>query len=63
MRDLIIQIFGEYQPVAEKAGLDAAGNLCYGIGTIDFAWIAGVLLFTLVLYCTFRILGGLFKRC
>lgn len=71
MKDLIISIFGEYQPVTtqvlspytvdgvtEYEILDVVAS---GAAGVDWAWIAGVVLFGIVLYSLFRLLGVFFK--
>lgn len=71
MKDLIISIFGEYQPVMSQAiaetTIDGVSTyeivdvVATGAAGVDWAWIMGVLLFALVLYSMFRILGVFFK--
>lgn len=71
MKDLIISIFGTYEPVMSKAvaqstvdgitSYDIVDVVASGAAGVDWAWIAGVLLFALVLYSMFRILGVFFK--
>lgn len=71
MKDLIISIFGTYEPVMsqEIAQYTVDGVMDYtlvdvvasGAAGVDWAWIMGVLLFAIVLYSLFRILGVFFK--
>ena len=72
MRNLIIQLFGSYTPVMtqELVPLTAAdGAVSYelvdvvasGAAGLDWPWIMGVLLFAIVLYSMFRILGVFFR--
>ena len=72
MKDLIISLFGEYQPVtylqyftyttAEgEVLLDWNEVVAHGLAGVDWPWIAGVFLFGIVLYSFFRLLGVLFK--
>lgn len=71
MKDLIISIFGTYEPVMSHAvaqstvdgitSYDIVDVVASGAAGVDWAWIAGVLLFALVLYSMFRILGVFFK--
>ena len=71
MKDLIISIFGEYEPVMTQAIAETTvdGYISYdmvevvaaGAAGVDWAWIMGVCLFALVLYSLFRILGVFFK--
>lgn len=66
MRALIESIFGVYTPVTYDV-LDAEGKLLYtavadGAAGVDWPYVGGVLLFALVLYSFFRLLGVVFKR-
>lgn len=71
MKDLIIGIFGTYEPVMTQVvepvtidgvtTYDIVNVVASGAAGVDWAWIAGVLLFALVLYSMFRILGVFFK--
>ena len=66
MRDLMQSIFGVYTPVSYGV-FDAEGNLLYtavadGAAGVDWPYVGGVLLFALVLYSFFRLLGVVFKR-
>ena len=65
MRDLIISIFGQYQPVMTSVEL-SDGTLTQvvasGAAGVDWVYIGGVLLFALTLYCVLRILGAVISR-
>lgn len=71
MKDLIISIFGSYEPVMtfETITYEVEGALstdtievvASGMAGVDWPWIMGVFLFALVLYSLFRILGVFFK--
>lgn len=71
MKDLIVEIFGEYEPVMTETYIpytidgemfyDVADVVASGAAGVDWAWVMGVLLFALVLYSLFRILGVFFK--
>lgn len=71
MKELIIQIFGTYEPVMSQTVVSSVVDgvvtsevievVASGAAGVDWAWIAGVLLFALVLYSMFRILGVFFK--
>lgn len=66
MRALIESIFGVYTPITYDV-LDAEGKVLYtavadGTAGVDWPYVAGVLLFALVLYSFFRLLGVVFKR-
>lgn len=59
MKELIITLFGEYVPLMSTVG--DIPQYVIGIAGLDFAWIAGVFLFSVVLYCLLRMIGGIFK--
>jgi len=71
MKDLIISIFGEYEPVMSQAiattvedgytSYDLVDVVASGAAGVDWAWVMGVALFAIVLYSMFRILGVFFK--
>lgn len=71
MKDIIIRIFGEYEPVMSQAiaTYEVDGMMDYsvidvvasGAAGVDWAWVMGVVLFAIVLYSLFRILGVFFK--
>jgi hypothetical protein len=58
MRDLIVTIFGTYQPVLDPI----TGSVAGGLAGVDWPYVAGVFLFGLVLYGMLRFLGVMFKR-
>lgn len=62
------QIFGEYNPRTYSVTTylndgTAVSSVEYvpGLAGLDWAWISGVGIFSLALYCIFRMIGGLFK--
>ena len=71
MKELIIGIFGAYEPVMTETVVpytvdgetfyETFSTVAAGAAGVDWAWIMGVLLFALVLYSMFRILGVFFK--
>lgn len=71
MKDLIIGIFGAYEPVMTETFVpytvdgetfyETVNTVASGAAGVDWAWIMGVLLFALVLYSLFRILGVFFR--
>lgn len=72
MKDLILDIFGTYEPVMTEMGMvvsDADGSsyletfevVASGAAGLDWPWIMGVLLFAIVLWSLFRLLGVFFK--
>ena len=62
LKQLIIDLFGSYSPITYQIE-DSSGNLLdvipSGSAGVDWAWIAGVLLFALSFYCIMRIVGGI----
>ena len=54
MKELIVSIFGVYEPVATTVQVVASG-----LAGVDWPWVAGVLLFGIVLYSFFRLVGVL----
>lgn len=58
MRQIIQDIFGTYTPIEVliEDGLDV--DVYQAVA--DWEWLAGVFLFSLVLYSMFRILGSMF---
>ena len=72
MKNLIIELFGRYEPVTytEYFFYTAADGtittdfneiVAPGLAGVDWPWLMGVLLFAIVLYSLFRILGVFFK--
>ena len=66
MRDVILSIFGEYAPVMTDAyaldGTYLGEVVASGFAGVDWTYVAGVLLFAIVLWCFFRLLGGVLCR-
>lgn len=65
MKDLILTIFGVYEPVT-TAVYDASGafvgqTVASGVAGVDWPYIAGILLFAIVLYSFFRLVGMVLK--
>lgn len=65
MRDVIINLFGEYTPVMtdifNEAGEYVGSVVASGMAGVDWAYVLGVLGFFIVLYSAFRLLGVFFK--
>lgn len=66
MKDLIFNIFGTYTPVmTDSYTTDGAFNgtvVASGMAGVDWPFVLGVLLFAVVLYSFFRLIGGLIKN-
>lgn len=71
MKDLIISIFGAYEPVMTQMPVtseiegalstELVDVVASGAAGLDWPWIMGVLLFAIVLWSLFRLLGVFFK--
>lgn len=59
--DFMQAIFGVYNPVGYT---DASGNfiVASGFAGVDWPYILSVCLFSLVVYCLFKLLGGIICR-
>lgn len=56
MNDFIIfltNLLGDYVPIS-----DTAGNIPYGMAGVDFSYVFRGIVFCIVIYSVFRILGG-----
>jgi len=70
MADVVTAVFGEYQrQTYTVTHYDSSGNVIGtstefvpGLAGLDYAWIAGVSLFALVLAGFLRLIGGLLRR-
>ena len=64
----VIALFGRYHPrthvvttyLSDGTTVQTA-EVLPGLAGLDYVWIASVVLFALVLYCVFRMIGGLFR--
>ncbi|MPM19000.1 hypothetical protein SDC9_65418 [bioreactor metagenome] len=71
MKELITSIFGIYEPVMttqtyvvpglEGSTLETVSVVAPGLAGVDWPYVAGVLLFAIVLYCFLRMVGGALK--
>lgn len=72
MKEMILSLFGSYEPVtyteyfqiASEDGtlvLDSFEVVASGLAGVDWPWVMGVLLFAIVLYSFFRLLGVILK--
>lgn len=57
MQTVINNIFGVYTPV-----MDSNGVIPSGMAGVDWSYVAGVVLFAVVLLCFFKIVGAVIKR-
>lgn len=60
LRNIITRIIGTYQPNANIVD----GNVVYldGAAGVDWVWIMSALLFLLVIWSVFRLIGVLFRK-
>lgn len=68
LMEAIYAVFGEYTPrtytvitYLDDGSAVESVEIVPGLAGLDYNWLAGVALFTLVLYCIFRMIGGLFR--
>ena len=68
MRSALTAIFGEYTPKTQTVStyydgqlLDTSTEYVPGVAGMDMEWIAGVIVFAVLLYCFMKLLGGVFK--
>ena len=71
LKSMVTSIFGEYNPVtttsviSETVGDDThqylVETVASGAAGVDYEWIAGVVLFAIMLYCLMKLLGGVLK--
>ena len=72
LKNLVVSIFGAYEPILTTTTvtetvdgevittlLDTVAN---GVAGVDFEWLTGVVIFCIVLFSFFRIVGVVFKR-
>lgn len=75
MKDLILSLFGSYEPVmttygyvvpgvagVDGATLETVQVVVPGLSGVDWPWVAGVFLFAIVLYSFFRLVGVLLRE-
>ena len=71
LKALISSIFGEYTPttttavitetVGENVNQYLVETVVPGAAGVDYAWLAGVFLFGILLFCLMKLLGGVLK--
>lgn len=69
LKSLIVSIFGEYTPVNTTMAItETVDNtvtttlvdaVASGAAGVDYEWLAGVFLFGIMLFCLFKLLGGI----
>lgn len=68
-KDVVSRIFGSYTPVTSAETVTETVNgetvttiidvVAPGAAGVDYVWLSGVLLFALMLFCLFKLLGGI----
>ena len=71
LKSMVTSIFGEYTPVTTTSVIsETVGNetrqylvatVAPGAAGVDYEWIAGVVLFGIMLFCLMKLLGGVIK--
>ena len=71
LKGVVVSIFGEYKPVLTTGTVtETVDNVttttlidvvASGAAGVDFEWIAGVVLFGILLFCMMKLLGGILK--
>lgn len=64
MKDLILSLFGDYVPVINStvaADGTVIEEVVSGMAGVDWPWLMGVLLFAIVLYSFFRLVGVILR--
>lgn len=68
MQDILTAIFGTYTPVTSDSVVAAADGsvtivteVASGMAGVDWPYVLGVLLFAVVLYSFFRLVGAILK--
>lgn len=64
MKDLIITLFGSYEPVMTTVTDEVLGSVqmvASGMAGVAWEWISGVVLFAIVLYSFLRLVGVLLR--
>lgn len=59
MKDMVLSLFGPYEPVVNI--VDETEVVVSGMAGVDWPWVLTVLLFAIVLYSFFRLVGVLLR--
>lgn len=69
LKDVLVELFGPYEQQSETVTelLPDGSSVTYerlitGVAGLDYEWLASVGLFALVVFCFFRIVGGVLKQ-
>lgn len=61
LKDLIVNIFGTYEPVS-YVDVDGVTQYLSGAAGVDWPYVLGAAAFILTIYCVLRIIGGVISR-
>lgn len=59
MKDLVLSLFGSYEPLTQV--LDGVSVPLDGLAGVDWPWLMGVVLFAIVLWSFFRLVGVILR--
>ena len=59
MKDLVLTLFGVYEPVTKL--VDGVSIPVDGMAGVDWPWLIGALLFAICLYSFFRLVGVILR--
>lgn len=68
MIDIVRNLLGTYTPQLGEYFMVVEGEVIpydaplSGLAGLDWEWIAGFVFFSIVLYCTLRMIGGMFRN-
>ena len=72
LKNLVVSIFGAYEPILTTTTVTETidgevvttllDTVADGVAGVDFEWLTGVVIFCIVLFSFFRIVGVVFKR-
>lgn len=68
MLQSLLALLGEYTPILTTYETVLADGTIHtyeavaqGVAGVDWPWVAGALLFIVVIYCILRMIGGIFR--
>lgn len=68
MKDALIDILGAYEPVETIREIELIDGTMYqysavpdGLAGVDWPWIGSAILLIVVLFCLFKLLGGVLR--
>lgn len=63
LKDVIINLIGEYEPITiDYDYVNSLGDTVHAVAIEkDWAWIWSCIVFIVVVYCVFRVIGAILK--